>query len=45
MSMTKVKISNMAYPNKHIDIEITYCSRDHVIVDKHVVLLTILMEH
>ena len=25
-------MTNIAYPNQHIDIEILHCSRDHVIV-------------
>ena len=28
----KVNIPNIAYPNQHIDIEISHGSRDHVIV-------------
>ena len=30
--IAKVSIPNIAYPNQHIDIEITHGSRDHVIV-------------
>ena len=30
--IAKVNIPNIAYPNKHIDIETTHGSRDHVIV-------------
>ena len=30
--IVKVNISNMVYPNQHIDIEIPHGSRDHVIV-------------
>ena len=30
--IAKVNMSNIAYPNQHIDIEITHGSRDHVIV-------------
>ena len=30
--IAKVSMPNIAYPNQHIDIEITHGSRDHVIV-------------
>ena len=30
--IAKVNMSNIAYPNRHIDIEIPHCSKDHVIV-------------
>ena len=30
--MAKVNIPDIAYPNKHIDIEIPHGSRDHVII-------------
>ena len=30
--ITKVNIPNIAYPNQHIDIKISYGSSDHVIV-------------
>ena len=34
--IAEVNISNMAYPNHHIDIEIPHGSRDHVIVPETV---------
>ena len=34
--MAKVNMSNIAYPNQHIDIEIRHGSRDHVIVPETV---------
>ena len=34
--MAKVNMSNIAYPNQHIDIEIPHGSRDHVIVPETV---------
>ena len=30
--IAKVNMSNIAYPNQHIDIEISHGSRDHVII-------------
>ena len=30
--IANINMSNIAYPNQHIDIEIPHCSRDHVIV-------------
>ena len=30
--ISKVNMSNIAYPNQHIDIEIPHASRDHVII-------------
>ena len=30
--IVKINMSNMAYPNQHIDIETTHGSRDHVIM-------------
>ena len=34
--ISKVSMPNIAYPNQHIDIEITHGSRDHVIVPDNV---------
>ena len=34
--MAKVNMSNITYPNQHIDIEIRHGSRDHVIVPETV---------
>ena len=33
--IAKVSIPNIAYPNQHIDIEITHSLRDHVIVPRY----------